>query len=92
MKLTPKLLNALYELDEEYKINSYYSKAKGKSPQEKYTNMTLEMAFLPAKEKGKLMEYYYKYYAISKGLDFEKVQDEDFGEVKKHVNTFRIQS
>jgi hypothetical protein len=54
--------------------------------------MTLEMAFLPAKEKGKLMEYYYKYYAISKGLEFEKVQDEDFGEVKKHVNTFRIQS
>lgn len=91
MKITPKLLNELYELDEKYKINEYYSKAKGENAQEKYTSMFLEMGYLPSKEKSKLMEYYYKYYAIIKGIDIEKAQEVDYKEVKNDVNTFRLQ-
>lgn len=91
MKITPKLLNELYELDEKYKINEYYSKAKGDTAQEKYTSMFLEMGYLPAKDKVKLMEYYYKYYAIIKGIDYEKACEVDYKEVKNDVNTFRMQ-
>lgn len=91
MKITPKILNELYELDEKYKINSYYEKAEGNTPQEKYTSMFLNFGYMNAKEKAKIMEYYYTYYSKIKNIDYEKACEVDYKEVKNDVNTFRLQ-